>query len=137
MVQLTLWPENPATRSSKTTVFRVFIKDKLYTRRGGELLEEWIETTDFVLFTADGQVTTEEFEADYVMARRQCIRIQYAVWRAHSPELYDKEKLFEIDAGHAHESKDAVIWKKFTADNNVTAIKTETHHRYLSEAVRG
>lgn len=120
-------------RAVKIPIFRVIIKDKLYDRPGGRLIQHWLEVRDAVLFTSDGQVTDNQDQAAYMIARHERIRIKYGVWRVHCPEPYDKELIFKADAGHTYKSDDTAAWRQFSKANSVTIVSTAAYRMNLSE----
>jgi hypothetical protein len=116
-----------------TPIFRVITKNKLYVCEHGRLLDQWLDTVDFVLFTDDGQITNDELKATYMISRHQGVRIQYRAWRAHCPEPYDRTLIFKIDARGAWSSQDAKAWKVFTRANHTKVVKMLTYRFSLAK----
>lgn len=136
MIQLAFWDERPKPKLAKVPIFRTFREHKLYERPGGRLIQEWPETIDAVLFTADGQITDNEERAAWMITRYQGIRILYDIWRVHCPEPYDKQRLLGTDAGHSYGSRDALVWKRFIKANDRRVVNTIVYRASLSGAVR-
>jgi hypothetical protein len=131
VIQRSLWSDPPAAPAIPVPIFRRIVRTKLYVRPGEHPLQQWLDVTDFILFRADGEVTDHEDTAAYVLSRHEGVRIWYAIWRAHSPESFQRELLFRIEAGPAHRSADAMTWKAFTKANHVTTLSAITDYRCL------
>ena len=136
MVQLTLWQAPPVEHPVKIPIFRTITMDKLYVRPGGNLMRQWLVVVDAVLFTADGNITEDEEQAAYMIARHQGNRVRYAIWRTHWPSPYEKEMILMMDAGYAYKSVDTVAWKRFSKVSKTKVVKVVTYRSNLSEIVR-